>query len=54
MGAAADLIPAVLDKTGAAPAESAIDISSAPAKPTVIMRWIKLYLLMIISLLGIR
>jgi hypothetical protein len=54
MCAVADFKAAALDKTGAAEAEPAIDSSNAPAKPTVIVRWIKLDLLMIISLLGIR
>jgi hypothetical protein len=53
MGAIADLIAVVLDKTGAAAAEPAMDSSSAPAKPTPIARWIKLDLLMIISALSV-
>src|SRR6476660_6886839 len=52
MCAVADFKAAALDKTGAAEAESAIDSSNAPAKPAVIVRWIKLDLLMIISFLA--
>jgi hypothetical protein len=52
MCAVADFNAAALDKTGAAEAEPAIDSSNAPAKPMVIVRWIKLDLLMIISLFG--